>query len=239
METLRGLDILVVEDDADIRTMLCAALEYEGYTVDGAATAEAGLERLAARHYHLVLTDFMLPANTGAWLLREASRRGLLTDTERLMVTAQDQAERVDAVTTLYKPLDLDHLFDTVHRLLAPAREAEAEGIKARFAAAPQTEPRQPVVDLVLYIGSASPSSLKALRTVERLLARVQPGQVRFTVRDLSREPASAAEDHIAFTPTLVKRYPEPRTWIRGDLEDGAIVADLLRHAGVAGEEGT
>ncbi|MBA3949589.1 MAG: circadian clock protein KaiB, partial [Acidobacteria bacterium] len=36
------------------------------------------------------------------------------------------------------------------------------------------------------------------------------------------------------FTPTLIKRWPEPRLWIIGDLRDGEIVAALLRSAGVS-----
>jgi hypothetical protein len=37
----------------------------------------------------------------------------------------------------------------------------------------------------------------------------------------------------VAFTPTLVKRYPEPRMWLLGNLRDTALVADLLRVCGV------
>lgn len=40
------------------------------------------------------------------------------------------------------------------------------------------------------------------------------------------RDPQAGEEDHIAFTPTLVKRYPEPRVWVLGNLRD----TDLLRH---------
>jgi hypothetical protein len=51
---------------------------------------------------------------------------------------------------------------------------------------------------------------------------------------DLAKEQAqSANEDRIAFTPTLVKRWPEPKMWVLGDLEDSTVLADLLGHAGV------
>ena len=42
-----------------------------------------------------------------------------------------------------------------------------------------------------------------------------------FKVIDLAEgRPASAEEDHILLTPTLVQRNPLPRTWVVGDLED-------------------
>ena len=39
--------------------------------------------------------------------------------------------------------------------------------------------------------------------------------------------------DRVAFTPTLVKKYPEPRMWVLGNLREADIVADILRACGV------
>ena len=39
--------------------------------------------------------------------------------------------------------------------------------------------------------------------------------------------------DRVALTPTLVKRYPAPRMWVRGNLREPEIVGDLLRACGV------
>ena len=240
MEPAVNLDILIVEDDEDIRAMLCMALEDDGYTVDGVPSAEAGLERLHGRSYHLVVSDYMLPGRDGAWLFREAGRVGLLHGAACIMITAHPDPDRIAGVTLLRKPLDLDGFFDTIHEMLAPARRAEAEKIASKLSdpAAAEAARPEPEVELVLYISAYSPSSLKALRTMERLLEAIDPAHVRFTVRDLSKDPSSGDEDHIAFTPTLVKRRPEPRTWIRGDLESGALVADLLRYAGVQSRDG-
>jgi two-component system response regulator GlrR len=57
---------------------------------------------------------------------------------------------------------------------------------------------------------------------------------VDFKVIDLAEgRPASAEEDHILLTPTLVQRNPLPRTWVVGDLEDTTLVEDLLEHSRV------
>jgi hypothetical protein len=54
-------------------------------------------------------------------------------------------------------------------------------------------------------------------------------------VCDLVRDPFAGEADRIAFTPTLVKRYPEPRMWVLGNLREPEILADLLRVCGVDG----
>lgn len=51
------------------------------------------------------------------------------------------------------------------------------------------------------------------------------------------RDPLAGEADRIAFTPTLVKRFPEPRVWMLGNLKDTETLADLLRVYGVDAKE--
>ena len=88
-------------------------------------------------------------------------------------------------------------------------------------------------VELVLYVSSASPASLQARRNFESLLQQFDASQVKFDVCDLVRDPLAGEADRIAFTPTLVKRYPEPKMWVLGNLREPEILADLLRVCGV------
>jgi hypothetical protein len=44
-------------------------------------------------------------------------------------------------------------------------------------------------------------------------------------------------EDRIAFTPTLVKRFPEPKMWVLGNLRESEILVDMLRVCGVESKE--
>ena len=50
-------------------------------------------------------------------------------------------------------------------------------------------------------------------------------------------DPLAGEADRVAYTPTLVKRFPEPRMWVLGNLKDPEIVSDLLRISGVDGNE--
>ena len=103
--------------------------------------------------------------------------------------------------------------------------------MERKYEKSDRTEPELRI-DFTLYISASSPSSLKALRNLRGLLADYADRQVRFTVHDLSQAPA-AEEDRIAFTPTLVKRWPDPKVWVLGDLDEPDVVTDLLAHCGV------
>ena len=230
-----GLRILCVEDDEQVVTVLAELLATQGYSVDVAMTAESGLRKLETGGYHLVIADYWLPDRTGAWMLAEASHKGALRRTQVLVVTAEHHPQGVENLRVLKKPLDLDDFLRVIHDVLAPVRAEELERARQDVENSVVNDAASGVlVELMLYISAASPSSLKALRNLRRLLAEYQGAQVRLTVVDLSKERSTAAEeDRIAFTPTLVKRGPLPKAFILGDLEDATVVEDLLGHCGV------
>jgi len=59
------LRILVVEDEAAIRTGLIDVLVYHGYDADGVADGRDGLLRAASGRYDLIVLDVMLPSLSG------------------------------------------------------------------------------------------------------------------------------------------------------------------------------
>jgi CheY-like chemotaxis protein len=215
--------ILVVEDQEDVRRMVATALEIEGYRVDEAADANEGLSKLAQRHYHLVLSDYAMPGGTGAWMLQQAAQRGLMDRTVALMVTAHPDVRELADVAVISKPLDLDYFLEQVRKLLA------SSGVEpVRPAPAPRHK-----VEFVLYISSTSPASIQARQNLAQLLGRFDASQVKCTVIDLLTDPAAGEDDRVAFTPTLVKRHPGPRTWILGNLKHRHMLSDLLKAAGI------
>jgi CheY-like chemotaxis protein len=114
------LHLLYVEDNAELREVVSAALADEGYAVAVAECAGAGLALLREQHYNLVISDYALPDHTGTWMLREAAASGLLDRTETLIVTASPDPEDAGDTPVLQKPLDLDRLLRHVEQLLAP-----------------------------------------------------------------------------------------------------------------------
>lgn len=72
-----SLDILVVDDERDIRELVAGVLEDEGYETRGAADSDSALEAIAERRPSLVLLDVWLQGSRldGLELLDEIKRR--------------------------------------------------------------------------------------------------------------------------------------------------------------------
>lgn len=233
-----GLKVLYVEDDLDIQEALREVLEFAGYQVTIASTATAGLEALRRERFHLVISDYNLPDFSGGKMLTLAAQGGLL-NCESVILTGASMLDGTAGYRVIRKPIDVDKFLLRIHEILAPVRDEEFQKARASLERAASEEPQDTSkpsarLELMLYISEASPASLRALRNLEKLLARYEPSQFLLQVVDLSRErPASFDEDRIAFTPTLVKRAPGPRIYLLGSLEQLQAVEDLLSDAKV------
>ena len=86
-----GHTVLVVEDDASIRTLLTSALPAAGYGVLSAAAGQEALALALDRRPHLIVLDVMLPDTDGFRLTRELRARGVYTPV--LFLTARGDVE--------------------------------------------------------------------------------------------------------------------------------------------------
>ena len=217
--------ILVVEDDRDTGELLKLALGSRGYDVDLAGGADEALGKLRSSRFDLVVTDYDMPRKTGAQLLVEARRSGLLDRTAALMITAHPDPRGLDPDTPLMrKPLDVERLMVQVQTILGRQADAPAKGRTA--------DESVPAV-LTLYVNRASPSSDRARQRMQELLAGYELDGVRFEVCDLLEHVDQAARDRVVFTPTLVYRGQGAAAWVLGDMSDTKVVRDLLAVAGL------
>ena len=114
--------ILVIEDEAAMRTALADLLTSEGYRALTAADGERGLERALDEKPDLILLDIMMPKLAGFALCTELRR--LANAVPVLMLTAKGQVE--DRVTGLdagaddylVKPFSTEELLARVRALL-------------------------------------------------------------------------------------------------------------------------
>ncbi|HET9070250.1 MAG TPA: response regulator transcription factor [Amaricoccus sp.] len=108
------VQVLVVEDDPDIASLLRRGLAASGYGADWAETAEAALARVEAGGVDAAIIDMMLGAESGAALLAELRRRGHRMPALMLSALArvEDRAEGLDAGAQDYivKPFQLSEL---------------------------------------------------------------------------------------------------------------------------------
>jgi circadian clock protein KaiB len=73
---------------------------------------------------------------------------------------------------------------------------------------------------LRLYVAGQSPKSLHAHANLKRLCDQYLLGHYEIEIIDLVEYPALARGDDILAIPTLVRRLPEPRHKIIGDLSN-------------------
>jgi CheY-like chemotaxis protein len=225
--------VLVVEDDPDIRQMLTTFLDMAGFAVVACENAECALNALREQHFDLLLTDYALPRHSGLWLLENAEAEGLIQGTPVLIVTAHPNVEGTSAYEVIQKPFDLDDLIERVRYRLegqGPRRSrtavASPNGDKGDRGG--RTPDCPDPVELILYVSAESPRSFAAVKNVKKILERFNASRVRLTVCDLSKNPTGGAADSVAFTPTLVRRAPGPRTFILGHITNPDILIELL-----------
>ncbi len=123
--------LLVVEDDAGVRTTVVTFLELEGYQVDAVSSTREAIERLNQNAYPIVLTDIYLDERTGLDVLEAARTKN--PSCAVILMTARGTMETVMAATRggafdyIAKPFDFDALLKTIKRAEASLTETVAE----------------------------------------------------------------------------------------------------------------
>ena len=129
----QGVNILVVDDDADVRQCIKLLLEHDGHEVTPADSGEAALAQLAQRKFDLVITDFSMPGMQGDQLV--ARIRQLMPNQPIIMTTGfveeykvfGQESGRVDAL--LLKPFSHEDLHEAVEKALFAEHPEQTSGM--------------------------------------------------------------------------------------------------------------
>jgi DNA-binding response OmpR family regulator len=116
--------VLVVEDESNIRELVCLHLGLEEMTCEQAGDGKAGLELARARKFDLVILDLMLPGLDGVTVCRAIRRDSANSATPILMLTARrEESDKVVGLDSgaddyLTKPFGVRELMARVRALL-------------------------------------------------------------------------------------------------------------------------
>ena len=112
--------VLVIDDQADIRSLLKILLQGHGYQVSTAQHGAAALEKIELDTFSVILLDVQLPVMDGVEFVR--AYRSLPGHQAQIVImtaghSAKEYAEQVRADRYLAKPFDLDEVLGVVGTL--------------------------------------------------------------------------------------------------------------------------
>jgi CheY-like chemotaxis protein len=132
-DELSPSNVLLVDDDSDIRMLTRTFLEHEGYSVFSSGNAERAVQIFrSVPRIDLLVTDLYMPERSGMELAREL--KGLREDLPVLMISGgmleEDQEAKLkqEGWSFLAKPFRLPELLGAVHRILAPGEALRWRG---------------------------------------------------------------------------------------------------------------
>jgi DNA-binding response OmpR family regulator len=113
-----GRQVLVIEDELQMRAMLADNLAFEGYRVTAVDSGEAGLAEMERNSFALVLMDVMLPGISGFEVCRQLRGRGARVPIIMLtaLTTERDRVDGLDVGADDYvsKPFSVRELLARV-----------------------------------------------------------------------------------------------------------------------------
>ena len=123
----RSPKILVVDDEALVRSMMCDGLAAAGHAVLAAASGEEALQIVHAERPACILMDIMMPDLDGYDTCAALKADSQTASIPVLLVSATtdarvtDQAKRVGAAAVLRKPVRMEELRRAIAQVLAPS----------------------------------------------------------------------------------------------------------------------
>jgi len=117
--------ILVIDDDIQMVTMVCTALQTEGYRTDFATNAMSAKEKAWAIKPDLIVTDIMMPGVNGLAMMEQITQHPDLAQIPTIFLSGSassnavpDASDPTQRYALLKKPVFLPELNQLVRRFL-------------------------------------------------------------------------------------------------------------------------
>lgn len=117
-------NILVVDDDNQIREMICSDLKMSGFLVDSAVNGEEGLLKAQKNNYDLIILDVMMPKMDGYEVCKNLRLSASTRDIPVILLTAKGTIEdKVSGFNSgaddyLVKPFEIQELLVRIRALM-------------------------------------------------------------------------------------------------------------------------
>ena len=126
--------ILVVDDNQDIRALIIQMLDGEDYNILTAKNGNEALEIIESHHFDLILLDVMMPGKSGMEVLTEirSSKDSKIKNLAVVMITAKSLIDDIDAALSagansyIVKPFRSETIKQKIQNILE-ARENDGQ----------------------------------------------------------------------------------------------------------------
>jgi len=181
--TASAAQVLVVDDEPDLRTLYELTLLREGYRVEAAGSLAEAVAQLASRKFDAVITDMRLPDGQGIELLKRMSAE---QRSERCIVmTAYGSAEnavealKAGAFDYLTKPVDLKQFRTVVASAIqesGPTQQRTRAAVRSNAAPGPSQGALQRLVGESPTMKLVKERIAKVARSMAPILVRGESG---------------------------------------------------------------
>lgn len=128
---MTNVDVLIVEDDTDLRDALTDTLQFSGYSVVAVENGQAALARLSGQNFRMIVTDMQMQPVDGMELLYSVRKQNqqipIVVMTAYGTIEKAVDAMRGGASDYLVKPFEADALIEVVQRLLPEIKDSPVE----------------------------------------------------------------------------------------------------------------
>jgi CheY-like chemotaxis protein len=126
---MQGSDVLIVEDQPDLRETLADLLELEGYRIDTAANGQEALAHLRrGTPPQVILLDLRMPVMDGPAFRSEQQQSPTLRVIPVVVVSGEanldQEAAAMQAAGHLPKPIDVEKLLHLARYCHTPGQES-------------------------------------------------------------------------------------------------------------------
>ena len=119
--------VLIIDDDANVRDLLCRNLNLAGYRTEAAADGRSGIKMAAELQPDIITLDVIMPQVDGWSVLTELKAEEKTRDIPVIMVTIVEDKNlgfSLGASEYLNKPVDRKKLVDTIRRFVGDGEDS-------------------------------------------------------------------------------------------------------------------
>jgi len=121
-DSIRGLDVLVVDDEPEIAELIASQLEALGVQTTLALSGEEALERLRSNHYDAITLDILMPGIDGFEVLGQIRSDRALAPTPIVFVSVFSAGQELAGEWVVPKPIDATQLRDVLGAAVSAGR---------------------------------------------------------------------------------------------------------------------